>query len=122
LLRLLLPVFGGQAPDVAALSDLGETIETSGTASREEVRLIGPLARGVAAVATADSETWNLCVAQVVTFQAEQSEKGAMRRLITGLTSFEGLMLAHMGLARGMPLRASSPWLPLELLPAGDAP
>jgi len=121
LLSLLLPILGGDAADAGALTGLAESLETSDTTPRAERRLIAPLARGLAAVAAADAEAWNLAVAQTIAFQAEQSERGDMKRMVFGLTSFEGLMLAQIGLARGMPLRAVSAWLPLGLLPKGGA-
>lgn len=117
-LAVLCPFLGGAELDVPGLREvLGEC--ERGNASRDMRRFLRPSALGLLAVQEADADGWNAALAALADAHAREAQMGDLQLLPAGLISLRGLMLARLGLNRGMPYRTVSDFIPVAVLDSG---
>lgn len=121
LIDLLRPVLAGHPVNENAVAAL-QTDCADASASREDRRVILPIAQGLQAIQHSAAEPWNLAIAQITAAHTLQAETGGLRRLPTGLMCLEAMMLARLGLSAGLFCKATSPYLPLHLIGQGTPP
>ena len=120
-LGVLLRRLGGAPTDGDALRSVVAACD-SGAATREDRLFLRPAASGLIAVEAADADGWNYALAQILSAHAQEAREGDLMRLADGFLSVRALLLAKLGLERGLTLRARSPYLRVDLLgPDGRA-
>jgi hypothetical protein len=114
-LMALCPFLCGHELDKSALHDVLAACER-GNANRDMRRFLLPASRGLLAANARDEEVWNEALAALAAAHAREAQTGDLQLLPAGLMSLRGLMLAKLGLDRGLTCRAVSEFLPVGLL------
>lgn len=114
-LDALLRHLGGAPIDADALGSVVAACE-AGRATKEDRLFLLPAAAGLLCVAAGDAAGWNLALAQILSAHAQEARRGDLRLLADGCLSLRALLLAKLGLDRGLALRARSAYMPVEFL------
>jgi hypothetical protein len=114
-LDVLRKYLGGSPIDEAALAGVVRAC-AAGSATKEDRLFLRPAADGLLALSAGDADGWNYALAQILSAHGREAHEGDLRLLPDGCLSFRALLLAKLGLDRGLSLRAASEYMPLSLV------
>lgn len=104
----------GARLDTAALSAVVLSCE-SPHATKEDRLFLQPGAQGLTALEAHDTASWNHALAQILTSHGQEARDGDLALLSDGFVCLRALMLAKLGVERGLSCHATSVYLPVFL-------
>ena len=106
---------GGIPIDASSLAQVVQACQNP-TATKEDRLFLLPSSTGLLALNASNADDWNYALAQILSAHGQEAHQGDLQLLPAGCLSFRALVLAKLGLDRGLTPRAHSEYMPLSLL------
>jgi hypothetical protein len=93
-----------------------EARASSDTASKEEAQLLLPQIHALQAIIDTDVARWDESLKQLVKAHEVEAKKGDYKKSTDGMMALPAMMLAKLGMERGMATTVKSPYVPLAFV------